>query len=113
MEYIFLPSAPIAMPRAYWLINRIFSSLVMLVEPSNTESAWAQHAVDHRSSNDFDTEIVSTVYSDDCIVLPHRHYALLTSDFRSHDHLTFLRSTEEAWDLDIALRDAKFLRFSD
>jgi len=95
-ELFFLPSAPIAMPRAYWLTNRIFSSLVMLVEPSNTEFARVQNAVDHRSSGDFDMEIVNTVYSDNCIVLPHRHYALLTSEFRSHDHSTFLGSTEEA-----------------
>lgn len=60
MDELFeLPSAPVAMPRAYWLDKFYLSSQIVLLEPSEFEFKRILDAFEHRASNDFDMEIVN------------------------------------------------------
>ncbi|CAE7208334.1 hypothetical protein PTNB73_07604 [Pyrenophora teres f. teres] len=110
-ELFMLPSSPVAMPRAYWLDQPFMSSQLVLVEPSLTE--W--HRVEQLMNTEnpgFDMDILNTLYKDSCLVIPHRRYDLITSEFRSETHEKYLGS-DEAWDGAKALEEAKFVHFSD
>jgi alpha-N-acetylglucosamine transferase len=111
-ELFLLPSAPVAMPRAYWLDNTLSSQLV-LVEPSEFEFQRILKAFDSRSGKDYDMEIVNNLYGSDCMVIPHRKYDLLTGEFQAKEHRKYLGSEEETWDPRKALDEAKFVHFSD
>jgi len=111
-ELFFLPQTTVAMPGAYWLDNTL-SSLLMVIQPSKVEFERIQHALKHRSTTDFDMEIMNDLYGRDCLVLPHRHYALLTREFRSQEHHKYLGSTTEVWDSRSILQEASFLHFTD
>lgn len=111
-ELFLMPSAPVAMPRAYWLDNTLSSQLV-LIEPSEFEFQRILKAFDSRSNQDFDMEIVNNLYGRDCIVIPHRKYDLITGEFRSKEHRKYLGSEEETWNPKEALDEAKFVHFSD
>lgn len=114
-ELFLLPSAPVAMPRAYWLEDKpnFLSSQLVLVEPSTFEMDRVVRAFEHRSSTDFDMEIVNDLYGKDCIIVPHRRYDLLSGEFRKTEHYLYLGSKEELWDPERAYDEAKFLHFSD
>lgn len=113
-ELFLLPSAPVAMPRAYWLDDTLSSQLV-LVEPSTFEFERIQAAFARRAKSDFDMEIVNDLYGESCLVLPHRRYDLITGEFRAglEEHARYLGSKEERWDGEKVLAEAKFLHFSD
>ncbi|WPG99079.1 glycosyltransferase family 8 protein [Acrodontium crateriforme] len=111
-ELFLLPSAPVAMPRAYWLDDELSSQLV-LIEPSEFQLQRILRAFENRTANDFDMEIVNNLYGHDCFIIPHRPYNLITGEFRSHEHYKYLGSKEEAWDPQTALDEAKFVHFSD
>jgi len=111
-ELFLLPSAPVAMPRAYWLENTL-SSQIVLIEPSEFEFKRIQDAFAQRGLDDFDMEIVNKLYGNDSIVLPHRKYDLVTGEFRSGDHARYLGSKEEVWDPRKVIDEAKFVHFSD
>ncbi|KXS97150.1 hypothetical protein AC578_3073 [Pseudocercospora eumusae] len=115
MDELFLvPSAPVAMPRAYWIEDKpTLSSQLVLVEPSTFEMNRVLEAFQHRSPSDYDMEIVNDLYGKDCIIIPHRRYDLLTGEFRNRDHHLYLGSKEEIWDPEVAYNEAKFLHFSD
>jgi hypothetical protein len=116
MDELFLaPSAPVAMPRAYWLDfnERTLSSQLVLIEPSEFEFNRVMKAMNEAKSDDYDMEIVNNLYKDSALILPHRPYDLLTGEFRSDKHSDYLGSSEEAWDPDKAFKEAKFLHFSD
>ncbi|KAL1964240.1 hypothetical protein VTN77DRAFT_7198 [Rasamsonia byssochlamydoides] len=116
MDELFLaPSAPVAMPRAYWLNfdDRILSSQLILIEPSEFEFNRVMKAMSEAKSNDYDMEIVNKLYKDSALILPHRPYDLLTGEFRSDKHSDYLGNSEEAWDPEKVLKEAKFLHFSD
>lgn len=112
-ELFLMPSAPVAMPRAYWLDDNSLSSQLVVIEPSEFEFKRIQHAFDTRNATDFDMEIVNNLYAKDCMVIPHRKYDLLTGEFRSKNHVKYLGSEEEVWDAEKVLAEAKFLHFSD
>ena len=114
-ELFILPSAPVAMPRAYWLDDGTLSSQLVLVEPSDFEFQRISAALEGRHNGDFDMEIVNDLYSDSCFIIPHRNYDLLTGEFRREqdDHAHYLGSKEEEWDPDEVMREAKFLHYSD
>ncbi|KAL1998010.1 hypothetical protein VTN02DRAFT_217 [Thermoascus thermophilus] len=114
-ELFLLPPCPVAMPRAYWLNpdDRVLSSQVVLVQPSAFEFQRVMDGVRHAGANDYDMEIVNTLYRDSALVLPHRPYDLLTGEFRSKRHRSYLGSEEEAWDPEKVVAEAKFLHFSD
>lgn len=114
-ELFLLPSAPVAMPRAYWLRDtpHVLSSQLVLVEPSHTEFSRIQEAFSSHSDTEYDMEIVNTLYGANCIVIPHRKYDLLTGEFGNTDHSRYLGSEKEEWDPQEVLREAKFVHFSD
>jgi len=114
-ELFLIPSCPVAMPRAYWLDfeKRILSSQLVLIEPSEFEFNRVMKAINEAKSNDYDMEIVNNLYRDSALILPHRPYDLLTGEFKSSKHADYLGNSEEEWDPEQALKEAKFLHFSD
>lgn len=103
------------MPRAYWLfpMKEILSTMLMLIEPSEVEFARIMSEMDAASSNDYDMEIINSLYRNNAMVLPHRRYALLTGEFRSESHAKYLGSEIEPWDPARAYSEAKLVHFSD
>lgn len=69
--------------------------------------------IQQAGSNNYDMEIVNKLYRDNALVLPHQLYNLLTGEFRSKKHISYLGSEEEPWDPEKILKEAKFLHFSD
>jgi hypothetical protein len=112
-ELFLLPSAPVAMPRAYWLDQPFLSSQLVLVEPSTFEFARIQTALSNHSKTDFDMEIVNNLYGDSCFIIPHRRYDLLTGEFKRPDHSAYLGSKEEVWDPRKIMNEANSIHFSD
>ncbi len=119
-ELFLLPPSPVALPRAYWVKGdspKLTTALVLL-QPSTAEFARVTRAIKTAEGADFDMEIVNRLYGRNCMVLPHRRYTLLTGEFRTVDpsgkgHTAYLGNEYEAWDADAALREAKYLHFSD
>ncbi|QKX54216.1 uncharacterized protein TRUGW13939_01301 [Talaromyces rugulosus] len=91
-ELFLLPSAPVGMPRAYWLDfnDRVLSSQLVLIEPSEFEFNRISASIASAGSTEYDMEI-----------------------FRSKKHADYLGNSEEAWDPEKVLNEAKFLHFSD
>lgn len=114
-ELFLLPPCPVAMPRAYWLNpnDRVLSSQVVLIQPSNFEFRRIMHAIANASTNDYDMEIVNDLYRDSAIILPHRPYDLLTGEFRGKNHAAYLGNPLEGWDPYAILNETKYLHFSD
>ncbi|KAM0627149.1 hypothetical protein ACHAQG_001999 [Verticillium nonalfalfae] len=114
-ELFLLPPCPVAMPRAYWLFPEkpILSSQLLLATPSATEFARVQDRVNAAGPDDYDMEIVNYLYKDTALVIPHRPYDLLTSEFRATTHEMYLGAKEEVWDPVAVFNEAKFLHFSD
>ncbi|KAH7183166.1 nucleotide-diphospho-sugar transferase [Fusarium flagelliforme] len=113
-ELFLLPPAPVAMPRAYWLLpNDTLSSQVMLIQPSKTEFARIMDAVESSSITEYDMEIANNLYRDKALILPHRPYDLITGEFRRDTHNNYLGSETELWDPVAVLNEAKLVHFSD
>ncbi|KAK3326004.1 glycosyltransferase family 8 protein [Apodospora peruviana] len=116
-ELFLLPACAVAMPRAYWLYpkKKILASTLMVLQPSAVELARITDAISHAGAGDYDMEIVNKLYGDSALVLPHRRYGLLTSEFRRdrHDHVKYLGTDQEKWDPVAAYNEAKFVHFSD
>ncbi|KAG4275389.1 hypothetical protein FPRO04_14407 [Fusarium proliferatum] len=93
--------------------KEILSTMVMLIEPSEVEFARIMSKMDSASSSDYDMEIINSLYRNNALVLPHRHYALLTGEFRSESHAKYLGSDVEPWDPARAYNEAKLVHFSD
>jgi hypothetical protein len=130
-ELFLLPKTPIAMPRAYWSDGPSSSwpltSLIMLVEPNpyevltmtETLREW-QKQPDYAKSKKYDMDLLNHRFGASAMVLPHRPYAMLTAEFRKHNHSTYLGSrnghkldSRAQWDPDKALKEAKLVHFSD
>jgi alpha-N-acetylglucosamine transferase len=114
-ELFLMPSAPVAMPRAYWLYpdKEILSSQVVLIEPSDVEFARIMEKIDAASKDDYDMEIVNYLYRDSAIVIPHRRYDMVSGEFRGKNHTYYLGSDVEEWDPAAAYAEAKLIHFSD
>ncbi|CAL5869960.1 uncharacterized protein PFLUO_LOCUS4193 [Penicillium psychrofluorescens] len=121
-ELFFLPSAPVAMPRAYWLLPEWqLSSLLIVLEPSFTEyyalknlalaAAHGQLKLDS-TSNRYDMDLLNSRYADSALVLPHRQYGLITGEFRAKDHGHYLGNDRDEWDPEKASDEAAFVHFS-
>ncbi|KAF4450558.1 glucose N-acetyltransferase 1 [Fusarium austroafricanum] len=119
MDELFqLPPCPVAMPRAYWLYNdsppkKILSSQLMLIQPDEIEFERIVQKMNSIGPNDYDMEIVNSLYLDSALILPHRKYDMLTAEFRNKDHTAYLGSDREKWDATAAVSEAKFVHFSD
>ncbi|OBS22483.1 hypothetical protein FPOA_08820 [Fusarium poae] len=113
-ELFLLPPAPVAMPRAYWLLpNETLSSQVMLIQPSKTEFARIMQTVESSSITEYDMEVANNLYRENAFILPHRPYDLITGEFRRDTHSNYLGSDTETWDPVAAYNEAKLVHFSD
>jgi alpha-N-acetylglucosamine transferase len=97
-ELFLLPQVPVAMPRAYWLDDTM-SSQLMVIEPSQIEFERIENAFTHRN--------------EECLVLSPQKYNLITGEFRNNQHHRYIGSSTEKWDASRALKEAKYLHFSD
>ncbi|KAK2000300.1 glucose N-acetyltransferase [Colletotrichum falcatum] len=114
-ELFLLPPAAVAMPLAYWLYPEkdILSSQVMLVTPSAAEFARVKDRIDNGPQDEYDMEIVNTLYRDTALIIPHRPYDLLTRTFGGDHMAGYLGSDTEVFDAVAVYNEAKFLHFSD
>ncbi|KAF2266161.1 nucleotide-diphospho-sugar transferase [Lojkania enalia] len=120
-ELFFLPSTPIAMPRAYWYDTRPrpLTSLLMVIKPDLDEFAKFKKIIKDGASdelvraNKFDMELLNDRFADSAMVLPHRPFALLTGEFRRHNHSEYLGSLDAKWDAEKVYNEAKLIHFSD
>lgn len=111
-ELFFLPATPVALPRAYWLNRPTLGSHIMLIQPSVANFNRVAKAIEDAGIGEYDMEIVNSVFGDSCITIPHRWYALLTGEFRSKTHTSFLAENER-WDPVRITKEAKLIHFSD
>jgi hypothetical protein len=114
-ELFLLPSAPVAMPRAYWMDDFFLSSQIIVIEPSKKSWQRVQDAMEHHEGHDYDMDIPNKVFGKSTLVIPHRKYDLLTGEFRhkTDEHEAYLGSPVESWNAREALNEAKFVHFSD
>ncbi|ORY04750.1 nucleotide-diphospho-sugar transferase [Clohesyomyces aquaticus] len=146
LDHLFLlPPTHIAMPRAYWWPTQPqpLTSLLMVLQPSMREFEYFKSVIDNGGSQEavasrrFDMEMVNERFGGSAMVLPQRPYALLTGEFRTHDHAAYLgsppslpsspspsspsnanaesevQSKSEVWDADKMYSEAKLVHFSD
>ena len=114
-ELFLLEPAWIAMPRAYWLgfKDRILSSQLLLVQPSEYEFDRVMNATRDAGDNDYDMDILNTLYQDSAMILPHKDYDILTCEFVGDEHQNYLQDNRQQWDPDAVLNETKYLHFSD
>ena len=114
-ELFFLPTTPVAMPRAYWLDRFFLSSLLVVIEPSEESWQRVQSAMENHEGNDYDMEILNKVFGNSALVIPPRRYALLTQTFGHQDdeREAYLGSPLEEWTAREVLEESKFVHFSD
>ncbi|KAI0197734.1 glucose N-acetyltransferase [Astrocystis sublimbata] len=112
-ELFLMPACPVAMPRAYWLEEKILSSQLMLVQPSSVEFDRLMKQTESSGRDDYDMEIVNQLYKDSAMILPHRPYDLLTGEFRGDNHQNYLGTDREEFDPVAIYNEAKYLHFSD
>ncbi|KAH6668874.1 glycosyltransferase family 8 protein [Halenospora varia] len=116
MDELFLlqSDAPVIAPRAYWLPHPLLTSHIVLVQPSSNTFAQVQQAIAKAGDGTYDMEIVNRLFSSSCSVFPHRHYALLTGEFRKprNGHYPYLNKGE-IWDPEKEIWEAKYIHFSD
>jgi len=110
----FLPSAEVILPRAYWLEKPKLSSHIMVLQSSTMAFEKVQKAIGEATRGTYDMEIINSLFGNECAILPHREYALLTGEFRSPDpkHMAFVDGKGE-WDPATVMQEAKFVHFSD
>ncbi|OQO09567.1 hypothetical protein B0A48_04969 [Cryoendolithus antarcticus] len=119
-ELFLLPKTAVAMPRAYWLDHELTSSL-MLVSPSEERFALVNEQVGLKEEENYDMEIMNKLYGDECLVIPHRPYLVLTGEFRSDNHTAYSGRSEEGvspgqtngWSAANVLKEAHYVHFSD
>lgn len=113
-ELFLLPSAPVAMPRAYWMPEKFFlSSQLIVIEPSQAEWKRVEYSMDHHEGHDYDMDILNKLYGKSSTVIPHRRYDLLSGEFHNAKHENYLGTPNEKWDPKAILQEAKFVHFSD
>ncbi|OJJ00528.1 hypothetical protein ASPVEDRAFT_51698 [Aspergillus versicolor CBS 583.65] len=115
MDDLFLgPSTPVAMPRAYWLHpdNTALTPLLLLAEPSN-EFDRITKAVTKADHDEYDINIMEELYGNRSLALPHRKFALLSSEFRSVAHDAYFGGQSEEWDPENAIHEAQLVHFAD
>lgn len=71
------------------------------------------NAMKNAGPNDYDMDLLNTLYQDSTVILPHIRYDLITGEFRGDDHQKYLQDSENKWDPDTILKKAKFIHFSD
>lgn len=120
-ELFLLPPTPMALPRAYWWdINPPpLTSMLMVLQPSTAEFEHFRHWISQGGStaavanHKFDMELINERYASSAMILPHRPYALLSGEFRTHNHSAYLGNPMEEWDAQKIYDEAKIVHFSD
>ncbi|KAF2757756.1 nucleotide-diphospho-sugar transferase [Pseudovirgaria hyperparasitica] len=120
-ELFFLPQATVAMPPAYWQAEtpHPLTSLLMVVEPSMREFNALKAQIDAGAEQEtvearkYDMELLNERYGQTALTIPQRPYALLTGEFRNHNHTAYLGSEEMEWDAESIIKEAKLVHFSD
>ena len=120
-ELFLLPPTPIAMPRAYWWPTEPppLTSLLMVITPDEAEFNRFKKTISGGGhpelvdAHKFDMELINERFEQNAMVLPHRPYALLTGEFRKHNHSAYLGNTFEEWSAEKAVKEAKLVHFSD
>ena len=130
-ELFLLPSAPIALPRAYWSDRSRdewrLSSVLMLVEPNpaETKHMWERlqgwrFDPNRNPSFTYDDDLINDRFGSSAMVLPHRPYVLQTSEFRRpmSEHQYYLGTVNappsaRPWDPHTAIKEAKLVHFQD
>ncbi|KAK3995644.1 nucleotide-diphospho-sugar transferase [Cladorrhinum sp. PSN332] len=118
-HYFQAPRAALAVPRAYWLNNKtanladqVLGSHVMLLEPN--QGRYQRMINEAKESGDYDMEVINHMFKDSAMILPHRGLALLTGEFRSEDHSSYLAGDEDdTWDAMAEAASAYLVHFSD
>lgn len=120
-ELFLLPQTPMAMPRAYWADSKPWplTSMLMVIKPDLDEFERFKQIIGSGGDNSlvnahrFDMEIANERFEESALVLPHRPYALLTGEFRKHEHSAYLGNSHETWDAEKVYSEAKLVHFSD
>jgi lipopolysaccharide biosynthesis glycosyltransferase len=119
-ELFLLPSAPVAMPYVYWgsPTGWLFSSQMMLITPSATAFSQISSAIKGAKADEYDMDILNTLFRNRILRIPQRPYNLLSGEFRRTNHKQYLgpasqRAYAKPWDPDAILAEARFLHFSD
>ena len=114
-ELFLLPKAPVAMPMVYWGEPEgwAFSSQMMLVTPSATEFSRVETAIKQAKTDEYDMDIINSLYDSRILRIPQRPWNLLSGELRRKNHAAYLGSRTQKWDPDQILGEAKFMHFSD
>jgi alpha-N-acetylglucosamine transferase len=114
-ELFLLPDAPVAMPLLYWgePVGWAFSSQLMLIKPSAEEFEKIKKAIKQAKPDEYDMDIVNSLYKSHILRIPQRPWNLLSGEFRRRNHAAYLGSGSAKWDPDAILSEAKFMHFSD
>ncbi|KAL8665670.1 MAG: hypothetical protein Q9168_007646 [Polycauliona sp. 1 TL-2023] len=116
-ELFHLPSTPVAMMREHWTLpnKRVLTPRLILLKPSDDEFDRLSTAIrpDILQDGDDDAAILNRFYRDTALVLPHQVYGLLSSEFRTEDHMRYLGNPYDLWDPENALRVASLVHFVD
>lgn len=120
-ELFLLPQTPMVMPRAYWYETKPWplTSLLMVLQPSMAEFNKFRQTISGGgnsalvNAHKFDMELVNDRFEESAMVLSHRPYALLSGEFRRHNHSAYLGSSDEEWDAEKIYKEAKLVHFSD
>ena len=85
------------MPRAYWLgfEDRILSSQLLLLQPSDYVFDRIINVTDNAEDDDYNMDILNTLYQDSAMILPHKGYDLLTQEFTYDKHQKYLRDNQQ------------------
>lgn len=120
-DLFLLQKAPLAMPYVYWgePTGWSFSSQMLLVTPSASAFSKISSAIEEAKPDEYDMDILNSLFKNHIIRIPQRPYNLLSGEFRRKNHAHYLRSHPRTfarnakWDPDFILGEAKFLHFSD
>ena len=116
-ELFMLPSAQVAMTRAYWASRerKALSSKLVLVEPSHSEYELLLERGRHGQElgRTFDMDGLNGIYDDWALVLPHLKYGLTSGEFRSESHEKYLGRSGAMWDPEWVMKEASLVHFSD
>ena len=116
-ELFMLPSAQVAMARAYWALpeKKALSSKLVLVEPSHSEyERLLERASDVQKLGEiFDMDELNGTYDGSALVLPHLRYGLTSGEFRSENHEKYLGRSGAVWDPEWVMKEASLIHFLD
>ncbi|KAL7416673.1 nucleotide-diphospho-sugar transferase [Mrakia frigida] len=122
----FSPQASIALPRAYWLNDvpgqansapEVLASHIMVLTPSQHMYERVVDMVKGENQVEgFDMELMNRLGKGSALILPHRHYAMLSGEFRrdDDDHARYLGEDPSlTWDPDAEAESSFYVHFSD